>query len=233
MKIYIQIRSDRIITSKICLYKSWNFFMMRFLSATADSCSFNRRSLRLRTSSTSSANDKIWSNLRFRQFCAATLFLPRRRMSRISDSWVSLRSYLDNRSLNSSIGKLMISTTAIGTCAIKIPKSKTFKLNRCTQNKWHVYNFSLTFNARARFSSRLRCSSSVFLEFFLSRGCDRGVAPLACGNVYVWLCPTISWMPRGLWRPKSIEHCGCDWCFMIGIPPAAPSRFVVNGWCIG
>ena len=60
-----------------------------------------------------------------------TLFLPRRRMSRMSESCASVRSYLERRSLNSSIGRLMMSSTVIGTSI-----------------------------DRARFSSRLRCSSS-------------------------------------------------------------------------
>jgi hypothetical protein len=62
-----------------------------------------------------------------------TLFFPRRLMSLMSDSCASLRSYLDNRSLNSSIGKFIISFTFIG-----------------------------IFIARARFSSLFKCSSSDF-----------------------------------------------------------------------
>lgn len=54
-------------------------------------------------------------------------------MSLIRLNWGSLKSYLERRSLNSSIGRFIMSSTDIG-----------------------------TFNARARFSSRVKCSSSLF-----------------------------------------------------------------------
>ena len=92
---------------------------------------------------TSSSSWRIWSILRLRQFRAATyyefklasmticfeitytvihfgaqftptLFFPLLRMSRQRVNWSSLSSCFDRRSLNSSMGKLMISWTVIG-----------------------------------------------------------------------------------------------------------------------
>lgn len=70
--------------------------------------------------------------------------------------------------------------------------------------------------ARARFSSRVMCSSSLFFDF-LSRVWGRGVAPLpfngpGCGIVYVWLWLINSWdaspLPLLRWRlrGKSREY---------------------------
>uniref|UniRef100_A0A6B0V2J8 Secreted protein n=1 Tax=Ixodes ricinus TaxID=34613 RepID=A0A6B0V2J8_IXORI len=64
--------------------------------------------------STSCCSDIIWSSLRLRQFCAATLFLPRLRMSLISASCASVSSNLARRSLNSSMGSSTISTLVRG-----------------------------------------------------------------------------------------------------------------------
>lgn len=97
-----------------------------------------------------------------------------------------------------------------------------------------------TFNARARFSSRLRCSSSI-LRCFLSRACGRGDAPVPCGSVYVWLWLTMSWTPR-LCRAKSSEQeyfisgwLTCDddddKCLLM-TGPTAPSRLCGIVWCI-
>lgn len=71
-----------------------------------------------------------------------TLFFPRRLMSLINVSWLSDKSYLDNLSLNSSMGRLMISSTLMG-----------------------IFRFL------ALFSSLVNCSSSLLLLLFsLLRG---------------------------------------------------------------
>lgn len=96
----------------------------------------------------------------------------------------------------------------------------------------------LTFNARALFSSRVKCSSSDFFIGFLSRACGLGVAPVPCGSVYVWLWLTTSCMPR-FCLAKSNEHeylisdcwlSGWCWAWCLLIPPMAPSRLWTIGW---
>lgn len=96
-----------------------------------------------------------------------------------------------------------------------------------------------TLNARALFSSRVKCSSSIFFATFLSRACGLGVAPVPWGNVYVWLWLTRSCNAR-FCLAKSNEHeyftspcwlsgCCCDWCLLM-LPMSR--LFVMPGWCI-
>jgi len=66
---------------------------------------------------TSSSTVWITSSLRLRQFWAASLFLPRRRMSRMSWSWASDSLYLDSSSLNSSTDESIISSIVSGICS--------------------------------------------------------------------------------------------------------------------
>lgn len=173
---------------------------MRLHSCTTNLWSFISRFFLSRISLTSSASVRIWSSLRFLQFWAATLFLPLLRMSLIKLSCVSLRSNLDSLSLNSSIGRLMMSSTEMG-----------------------------TLRALALFSSLVKCSSSDFLPLDLSLETGLCTAPLlSAGRWYVWLCWmwSMEFLFRWCWRPNSMEH---EYFISDGLGPTPPSGTLLLG----
>ena len=71
-----------------------------------------------------------WNKL-FNCGISPTLFFPRRLMSLISESWASVKSYLESLSLNSSIGRLMMSSVLIG---IPIDRAFFSSLERCSSD---------------------------------------------------------------------------------------------------
>ncbi|TNN60362.1 Heterogeneous nuclear ribonucleoprotein A1-like 2 [Liparis tanakae] len=95
-------------------YKLLSCFFISFRSLTFWLFSPSRRSFSSFRESRLLSRPTMFSILRLRQFWAATLFLPRRRMSLTRASCASFSWCLDIISLKSSTGRLMIMSTVNG-----------------------------------------------------------------------------------------------------------------------